>query len=165
MQVSDSAEEREKRRWDKDGKLREARHGRSSAWRSAVSSMHPGVREVDVVCGLYLTLLLTICYFGSNLVQRVYNFSVAIAIFTLKTGDFLVVAPLHRDCDFSRNKHASARVIDDLRSGNQQAINSASRSITYPPRKRRCTLLLYELENPHVLGMLSKIIRYIKQGR
>jgi hypothetical protein len=153
------------RRWDKDGKVREARHGRPSAWTSAVSSMPPGVREADVVCGLYLALLLTICYFGSNLVQFFYNTSVAIAIFTLKTGDFSVVAPLHRDLDFSRNKHLSAHVVDYLRSGNQQAINSAFRSITYLPRTRRCTLLLYERENLHVPGMLFKIIRYIKQGR
>ena len=124
-----------------------------------------GVREADVMCEVSLVFLLTSCYLRSNLLQLIYNLSIAIAIFTFKPGDFSVVASLHRDCDFSRNKHSSACIVNDLHIVHQQMFHSTSRSITYLPWTRRCALLLYKWENPHIPRMLSKIIRYIKQRR
>jgi hypothetical protein len=49
VQVSDSDEESEERRWDMDGKVSDARQGKSSAWSSTVSSIsHPEeVRQMD----------------------------------------------------------------------------------------------------------------------
>jgi hypothetical protein len=126
--VSGRDEESKERRSDIDGKVRDARHGKSSAVISVVSSTsrEADVRRLDVLYEKYLVVLLTICNLCSNLFEFIRDLSISIAFFTLEAGHVSVIAARHWNFYFSRHTHKATHVIDDLK---QQSVGIQQSSI------------------------------------